>query len=149
MPEFHNPDGTTFFVTEKELPFLSQMTEAELRRYWRLAFDDARCPLARDIHLQVHLPECDLALRQWMRHPRYLRNLIAGGQRIDVRGRPVEQITQEERYQAYDQLIDLKCQRQVAWEPREDWEREEYLRPWPRKPKGYDAWARKQRGGTR
>ena len=73
---------------------MTEITEADLRARWPAAFNDARRPLKLGIHRDMGIGHSD-AIRRWTAHPRYLRNSIAGGQRIDLDGNPAGEIARQ------------------------------------------------------
>jgi sRNA-binding protein len=70
------------------------MTEDDLRQRWPAAFNDMRRPLKVGIHADMGLTGRSEAMRWWVNHPLYLRNVIAGGERIDLEGRPAGKISE-------------------------------------------------------
>lgn len=85
-------------------------TAEELRQLWPLAFNDKRPPLQIGIHVSLSLPFGIRALRHWTQHPVYLRNLIAGQQRVGVDGVPCATPTNSERERAWRVLMLLKSE---------------------------------------
>ena len=55
-----------------------------LREKYPKAFNDLRRPLKNDIHLDMGLTYPDPAMRAWVTHPEYLKNMSRGGMRIDL-----------------------------------------------------------------
>jgi hypothetical protein len=87
--------------------------------------------------------DSDDTLRKWQHHPRYLRSIIAGGRCVDIEGHPVEAVSDEERYLAFDELAYIKYRSYVGPEP--EWYTEERRLGMPKEPPGYRAWSRKNR----
>jgi sRNA-binding protein len=84
------------------------MTEEELRAKWPAAFNDARRPLALGIHGNMGIAYGDPTMENWVQNPRYLRALLAGGGRIDLDGKEVGKVTQEERERAWRALLEVR-----------------------------------------
>jgi hypothetical protein len=82
--------------------------EADLRSRCPQAFNDLRRPLKLGIHAELGLTYPDPVLEQWISHPLYLRNTIAGGVRIGLDGAPASHITVDEQDFAYRRLIYLR-----------------------------------------
>src|SRR5438045_1746708 len=124
------------------------MTSEELRAQWPAIFNDNYLPLAVGIHETLNLPPNDDAVARWVRHPRYLRNLIAGGSRYDKAGQPSGAVTTAEQHLARVSLMFRRAEivhAQVArpssvyqfptgLSPAE--ETEEMARRLPKKPRG-------------
>ena len=77
---------------------------AELRQRWPLAFNDSRKPLKVGVDVDMGLVNRSEAMRQWVLHPQYLRNVISGGERIDLNGEPAGVISKYEREDAWETL---------------------------------------------
>jgi sRNA-binding protein len=81
------------------------MTEEELRAKYPWAFDDLRLPLKVGIHLDLDLPPNSEVLGQWVRHPRYLKNVKRkNAVRINLQGEVTGKVTKEEQEYADDLL---------------------------------------------
>ena len=58
--------------------------------------------MALGIHVHMNIAYGDPAVRDWVIHPKYLRNqLVPGAVRIDLDGKPAGTVTQAERETAY------------------------------------------------
>jgi hypothetical protein len=94
----------------------------ELRARWPAAFNDARPPLKIDIHRDMGIHGRKWVMARWVRHPTYLRNVIARGERVDLDGRPqpptpIDEFAQGEALRALMSIrIELECD---LW----DWKR--------------------------
>jgi sRNA-binding protein len=81
-----------------------EITEAGLRARWPAAFNDERRPLKLGIHRDMGILGRSDAIRRWTAHPVYLRNVIAGGKRIDLDGGPAGGIEEIEKAYAWEKL---------------------------------------------
>ena len=82
-----------------------EITEAELRARWPAAFNDARRPLKLGIHREMGILGRSDAIRRWTAHPVYLRNTLAGGQRIDLDGNPAGEIAEVSKAYSWEKLL--------------------------------------------
>jgi len=101
---------------------MTEITEADLRARWPAAFNDARRPLKLGIHRDMGIGHSD-AIRRWTAHPRYLRNSIAGGQRIDLDGNPAGEIAEvskayswEKLLMVRDEIVRARMRRERPWD---------------------------------
>jgi sRNA-binding protein len=83
---------------------MTEITEADLRARWPAAFNDQRLPLKLGIHRDMGILGRSDAIRRWTAHSVYLRNAIAGGQRIDLDGNPAGEIAECEQAHAWEKL---------------------------------------------
>lgn len=81
---------------------------------WPAAFNADRRPLKVGITNDIKSRMPDAAwdipneVGKWVKHPLYIRNMIAGGTRIDLDGQPAGEVTLEQREHAWDQLKKLR-----------------------------------------
>jgi sRNA-binding protein len=123
------------------------VTEADLRERWPKAFNDARLPLKIGIHVDLKIGGDVEVMRSWTRHPRYLRNLIAGGARYDLDGKAAGCVSLDEQRYAWDVLHDLKsqlmikgqCRGQGEWTRLSSDEVQELRRRMPKRPEAARA----------
>jgi sRNA-binding protein len=106
----------------------TELTEADLRARWPRAFNDLRRPLKIGIHEDMGRSDCDQAISLWCNHPTYLPNLIAGGARVDLDGRPAVAgtVAKTEQERALRALIYVRYDlstRQRPWDPRRRYHR--------------------------
>src|SRR4051812_20298362 len=80
------------------------ITEAELRSRWPQAFNDERLPLKIGINADMGVGDNSESLARWTKHPVYLRNLIERDKRIDLNGEAVEDVTEDAKMIACQEL---------------------------------------------
>src|SRR4051794_40106721 len=84
----------------------NQISEAEQRARWPLAFNDMRLPLKVGVHLDMNIDRNSNTMDHWTLHPKYLRNILAGMRRIDLDGEVVgDEITEAEKANAFHRLL--------------------------------------------
>jgi sRNA-binding protein len=99
----------------------SPITEEELRARWPGAFNDARLPLKIGINADLGIKHAD-SLANWVRHPRYLRNIIAGVKRIDLNGEQIDdEISEAEKTNAFETLLHVRSDIVTAQMDRRDY----------------------------
>jgi hypothetical protein len=126
-------------MTTTETP--DEITEADLRARWPAAFNDQRRPLKLGIHRDMGILGRSDALRRWTAHPVYLRNTLAGGQRVNLDGSPAGEIAEVSKAYSWEKLLmvrnaiyEARMRRERPWDypgcpdmPRGAAERREYL----------------------
>ena len=90
---------------EMAMTTTEEITEADLRARWPAAFNDARRPLKLGIHREMGILGRSDAIRRWTAHPVYLRNTLAGGQRIDLDGNPAGEIAEVSKAYSWEKLL--------------------------------------------
>jgi sRNA-binding protein len=114
-------------------------TEADLGR-WPQAFNDRRRPLKVGIDKDMGVANDCPAIRAWVTHPQYLRNMVAGGPggpRFDLDGAVSGSVSRDERLYAWKQLQfvrDLMIDKRVRGRPLTKDEKAELKLRLPRKP---------------